>query len=168
MWDKKGDLALPAYFSIALAALVIILFIFAILFFVVGVPKNPNLVIKSASYQDSSKLMIILKTEASQVSDTKISELLSLANKDESYKDQLSKDISFLLDKLPKPKEDSQWILNIKINNSAFLNVGEENPLGVNYLKQNIVVPLENKDLAFVELYLNCLLCKEEDIDNVA
>ena len=117
MWDKKGDLALPAYFSIALAALVIILFIFAILFFVVGVPKNPNLVIKSASYQDSSKLMIILKTEASQVSDTKISELLSLANKDESYKDQLSKDISFLLDKLPKPKEDSQWILNIKNTN---------------------------------------------------
>ena len=75
MWDKKGDLALPAYFSIALAALVIILFIFAILFFVVGVPKNPNLVIKSASYQDSSKLMIILKTEAGQESDTKLYEL---------------------------------------------------------------------------------------------
>ena len=171
MWGKKGDLALPLYLSLALAALVVILFIFGIFFLVIGVTQNPNLQIKSEAYQDSSKLLTILKsTTNAQIDNVNltIAELISLANKNENYKEKLTQELSYLLTKLPKPKENSRWNTIIYVGDKTFLELAEEVILGNKHLKQSIKIPLENKELAEVNLYLNCFSCSEEEINNVA
>ena len=169
MFNKKGDLALPLYLSIGMAALVIILVIFGIFFFVVGIKQNPKLIISSADYGDSSKLLIILKTETNNLT---IGELISLAEKDESYKTQLNSEISKLVSKLTKPTSKgvrtSSWIFKIYIEDQTSLEIGTENLIGTNYLNQVIYLPLENKKLAKAELYLDCLGCSKEDIDAIA
>lgn len=159
------------YLSIGMAALVIILVIFGIFFFVVGIKQNPNLTIHSDNYGDSSKLLVILKTETQSNSLT-VAELISLAVQDENYKVQLNSEISKLINKLPKPTgksvRTSNWIFKVNMNDEIIINIGNENIIATKYLSQIVYLPLENKKLAKVELYLDCLGCSMEEVDAIA
>ena len=185
MLNKKADAALPLYLGPTLAALVIVLFIFSIIFFVVGIKQNPDLVIKPAAYQDSHNIITILKI---QKNNSTIAELISLAAEDKNYKNELSSELVAILQKLPKqkPQEDlaksrfavpsevkgslqsSEWILEIFIENELFMKVGEK-PFGSSeYLGQSVIIPLENKKLAEIKLFLACTLCSEGEINAIA
>ncbi len=185
MFNKKADAALPLYLGPTIVALVIVLFIFSIIFFIVGIKQNPDLVVKPAAFQDSHNLMTILKAEKNNIT---IAELISLASADESYKESLYSEIILFLQKLPKPvpEEDlakskfaspqevsgsiqsSEWILKINIDNKEFIKIGEE-PFGSSeYLEQHTVLPLKNKELAEITLYLACTLCREAEINALA
>ncbi len=183
--NKKADAALPLYLGPTLAGLVIVLFIFSILFFVVGIKQNPNMVIKPAAYQDSHNILTILTFEKNNQT---IAELISLAAEDESYKKKLESELELLLQKIPKPQpsaditkskfatpeevqgylQSSEWILEIKIENEKFMQIGESPLAGSRYLEQSSIIPLKNKKLAEISLYLACTLCSEEEINALA
>ncbi|MBS3168785.1 hypothetical protein J4216_06670 [Candidatus Woesearchaeota archaeon] len=163
MFNKKGDLGLPIYFLPTVAFFAIILFIFSIFFFVIGVTKNPNLVINPESFSDESKITTLVKTQTSQ--NISIAEIIISSAKDQTKKELLEKELKILLSKLPKPEaRDANWNLDIKIENQDFLNTGIKTVGAKDYYKQSIIIPLESKKLAKLDLYLNCYGCSIEDI----
>lgn len=191
MLDKKGDYGFPFYFFPATTLLILTLVVFGIMFFVVEIGKSPNLVIKSEVYQDSSKLITILRSPTSVQQNgfnLSIAQLISLAYKNPTYKNKLSQELKFLLDRLPRiPKgegladvviatpsatretiKEANWNFDVEIENNNFLHIGQEPSLSTNYLNQSIIIPLENNKIAKVDLYLNCFLCKKEDVDFVS
>lgn len=165
MWDKKGDWALPLYILQSLALLVIILFIFSILFFTVGIKQNPELRINPEHYQDSSKLLIILRSQTN-VNHLTIAELITLAANDDSYKDELEAEIRSLLLKIPPQiTSDWNWVLKIKVDNQVFLESGITAPLRKEYLHQSATIPLQNKKTAKLTMYFECFACSGSEIN---
>lgn len=191
MLDKKGDFGFPFYFFPAVSLLMFLLVLYGVIFFVIEIGQSPNLVIKSESYQDSSKIITILRSPTSVQQNNinlTIAELISLANQDESYKEKLTEELNFLVNRLPKvPKgenladvviatpsatretiKEAYWNLDVEVEDISFLHIGESVSFSDIYLEQSMNVPLRNKKLAKVKLYLNCLACKEEDIVFIA
>lgn len=190
MYNKKGDFGLPLYFFPAIMFFVFGLVFFAVIFFVIGIDNSPNLVIRSGGYQDSSKVITILRTPTAVQQENKslnIAELISLAYEKPQYKEQLNNELIILLRKLPLVQKgeglgdviiatpsatresikSDQWNLDIKVDNTDFSHVGEEASISNNYLVQSANIPLENGKLAEVKLYLNCFACTSEDIDDI-
>src|SRR3989338_7006214 len=145
------------------------------------------MIIKSTAYQDSSKILTILKSPTNTQEENvnlSIAELISLAHKDNNYKQNLTKELTNLLNKLPKPqrKEDltqvniatpsaissslqeANWNIDIEINNN-FLHIGKRSITGSDIFLQTALIPISNKELARVNLYLNCFSCSGEGID---
>ena len=192
MSNKKGSIDLLIYFLPTTVFLMIVLVFFGVLFFVVEIGQSPNLVISSAAYQSSSKLNTILRTPSTVQENNNnltIAELISKSYDEPRYKEELTKEIKFLLDYvLPRVNKgkgladtiiatpettreelkEARWNLDIKIDNVNFLHVGEESSFSTNYLIQTMNIPLENKRIAKVTLYLNCRSCNKEDLDFVA
>ncbi|MBS3152868.1 hypothetical protein J4230_05680 [Candidatus Woesearchaeota archaeon] len=188
MWDKKGDYGFPIYFVPVLAIFVIVLIIFSALFFASNIIKSPNLIIKSVKYQDSSKVLTILKSVVPvENKNITIAELISLAFEDSKYEGKLGEEIKTFLSKLPKPqrKEDltesklliieatksslqkANWILEIE-SNGRTIAFGEKSTFGMKYFLQNAIIPLSFNNIAKIKLYLDCFSCSEEGINAIA
>ena len=104
MYNKKGDYGLPIYFTPALVLFILVLFIFSFLFFAADLINSPNLIIKSQTYQDSGKLMVMLRSQVTiDNNNITIAELVSLAQDNPKYKESLNTELNRLLLKLPKP-----------------------------------------------------------------
>src|SRR3989338_2463663 len=129
------------------------------------------MIIKSTAYQDSSKILTILKSPTNTQEENvnlSIAELISLAHKDNNYKQNLTKELTNLLNKIPKPqrKEDltqvniatpsaissslqeSYWNIDVEINNNNFLHLGERSITGSDIFFQTTLIPISNKELA--------------------
>ena len=191
MLDKKG-IAYIVYFWPSIILLAMILLFFIILFFIVGIQQSPNLVIKAEAYEDSSELNAIIRsTTEVKINNLNLSigQLVSLAHKDQSYKEELSNELNKLLNQLAKLPEqrgsnivgiseserrklkEATWNLDIKIEENNFLHIGEGDPYsGIynGYLIQIINIPLEEGKLAEVVLYLNCFDCTNKERAYVA
>ncbi len=188
MYNKKGDYGLPIYFTPALVLFILVLFIFSFLFFAADLINSPNLIIKSQTYQDSGKLMVMLRSQVTiDNNNITIAELVSLAQDNPKYKESLNTELNRLLLKLPKPprKEElsevsfltpssvksslqkANWNLDIVIQEQT-LHLGEEQTLGTNYFLQSTVIPISNNRTAKLSLYLDCFSCSKEGIDAIA
>ncbi len=166
MFNKKGDAGFPIYMPFSIAALILILLTFSILFFALGFANSSALVVGGVSYQDSMTLINLLKTEI-QLDSNKmvIADAINLASKSEENSNKVKNEIDKILLKLPKPnKGTSYWYLEVKTNNK-FLEAGSEAELGTKYLTQELTLPLENKQLVYVKLYLSCRSCNSEGVE---
>jgi len=186
MWDKKGDVGFSLYFFPTLLFFALIIIVFSMLFFATNLTKSPNLLVKGERYQDSSKLLTVLNSQTE--GNITIAELISLASQDEIYKKNLTREIEKLIQKLPKPPkdkdlaqvnfatpsavsaslQDANWHFEIQIDHSYLLKVGKEATIVNYYFVQRSNIPLSNKKIAKVKLYLDCFSCSEEGIDAIA
>ncbi|HLC58241.1 MAG TPA: hypothetical protein VJI68_00100 [Candidatus Nanoarchaeia archaeon] len=167
MTNKKGDLAFGLYFWPTFSLLIITLIIFGIIFFIVGI-KSDKITINSQVYEDSSKIITVSKSPTNVIINEKnlsISELISLAHKDESYKEKLNTEFTYLINKIPKPEnKKSNWNAKIIIDNNEFLKIDQSSVGSSNYFNQVMIIPLEDKKIAKLELSLSCRLCKLQDL----
>ena len=191
MQNKKASAGFPIEFIFSLILFIFTLIIFSILFFSTNLIKSPNLIIKSEAYQDSSKLINILRSETNVHYSNKnlvIGELISLSYQDEKYKQNLKEEVAKLLSKLPKPPkekdtaeikiitpsavssslQESYWLMDIEIDGINFINIGEQSVIGKKLFVQNAVIPLSNQKSAKITLYLDCFSCSQEGIDAIA
>ena len=170
MLNKKGGFGLPFYFPQSLLLFVLTLIVFGILFFGIGITQNPNLVIGGETYQDSYKLFTILNSPV-QLNSANITiiELMPLAYEDELYKEQLESELKKILSQLPRPgSRQDYWNIDIKIGDEEFISLGDRTLGAKDYYKQQINLPLNDKKLAKISLYLNCLTCTKEDLERFA
>ncbi|GEM_PF-3942160 len=169
MKNKKGFTELPFYFIPSLVLLVITLLIFGILFFIIGIEKSPNLVIRSEAYEDTSKLNNLLKININLLNEQmSLAEAISQTNGDPSLKPNLEEEIKALLERLPKPPaKQAFWNLKIEINHQEFLTLGQKTVFAKEYHIQKVNIPLENKAVAKITLSLNCYGCTREELEDV-
>lgn len=170
MLGKKGGFGLPLYFPQTLLLFVLTLIFFGVLFLVIGISQNPNLLINGAAYQDSHRLLTILQSPM-QLNNEKITlaEFISIAYEDENYKTKLEEELTSLLNSLPKPGiRQDYWNMDIEIDNKEFVSLGDKTIGAQNYYEQQVNIPLSNNKIAKVKLYLNCLSCTRGDLDNFA
>ncbi|MBI2148745.1 hypothetical protein HYU23_03625 [Candidatus Woesearchaeota archaeon] len=188
---KKGGYELPMILVPAVAIFTLTLIVFGILFFSTNLFKNPDKIIRPAHYGDDSKLITILKSRTEiQENQEKliIAELISLAYTKPEYKQNLTSELNKLLIKLPKPSkgkdlaevevvtpksvsaslQKANWNIKIKIEDELFLHAGEESIAGSEYFVQKAAIPITNKKIANIILYLDCFSCSGEAIDDIA
>ncbi len=189
MYNKKGDYGFPLYFLPSLGLFLLVIIIFSLIFFVFNFFDSPNLVIKSEAFQDSSKIINLLKSNIElNGKQTQIAELINLAYSDPKYKEDLNKEVNKILLALPLPgvKEDltkvnfatpgaisgslqeARWILEIRADNELFYYNAKESITGKRYFLQSTLIPLANNKVAKVNLFLDCFSCSEEEVNAIA
>ena len=164
---KKGISELPFLFIPSVILLIVILFVYGIIFFGVGIKKSPNLVIRAEAFQDSLKVLTLLRTplENNQIA----AEAINQAVKDETKKQEVERQLKELLLKIPKPKtREAFWNLEVTVNNQEFFKIEQKTIGAKDFFIQTVNLPLENKELAKVTLSLNCFSCTKEDIEENA
>ena len=188
MYNKKGDYGFPIYFVPALIIFIIILSLFSFLFFAADIINSPNLIIKTESYQDSSKLMVLLKSVVQIKNENiTIAELISLSYENKEYKEILNTEIKKLISKLPKPPraedlaevniltpsatqsglQKAEWNLDLEFEDEI-IHIGEKSSFGRSYFSQTAIMPISNNNLAKINLYLDCFSCSKEGIEAIA
>lgn len=188
MYNKKGGIDFVLTLPAILFIIVLVIAFFFVMFFVVGV-ESPNLVINSASYEDSSTIITLLKSPVEvDNQNITIAELISLAYHNQNYKSRLTTELNSLLARVPTPIEgedladvnvatlssmrksvrDVNWNMDITIDNTRFLRAGESTTLPMYFFNQTTIIPLENNKLARVTLYMTCFGCGEEQINEIA
>ncbi len=189
MFNKKG-ISYPLYFFQSVVLLVLILIFFGTIFFVIGIKQSPNLVIRPEAYSSSSELNAIIRSPTSIQQNNNaltVGELISLAYKDENYKDELNEELKTLLSKLPvvegqpasiiatseatRKSKEATWNFNIKIGQNNFLRLGEPEVFEVgsySHLAQSMSIPLENGETATVTMYFGCFDCTNIERADIA
>ena len=170
MHNKKGDTSFVFHAGPAITVLVIVLVIFFVFFLVTGLTKSSALVISGAHYKDSITLINLLKTEI-ELGQQKltVADAINLAVKSEENANKVSEELNKLLTKLPKPAEGTSfWYLETKKLNNIFLEAGDKAEFGKTYLEQEVNIPLDNKEIVSVKLYLSCRACTKEGIESLS
>ncbi|MEK6948068.1 MAG: hypothetical protein AABX19_02380 [Nanoarchaeota archaeon] len=162
MGKKGADFGMGLTMIPSIIILIIILTFYIFLFFVWGFGNSPDLIIKSDAYSDSSKILVLINTP---LGSSTLSELISdnVDNKEEIKK--LEPDITSLIKSLPvPPNKNAFWNFIVSKNDEEILAIRESTLGASDYYKQSINIPLKDRSLLNMELYLNCNNCNEEDL----
>ena len=165
---KKGSWMYPIDFMVYGTLLVIILVFYGILLFGFDLAESQATTVSIEDYQDSTTLINILKTPI-KLNDQTITvlEAINLANKNQIDIPILNQEINNLLLKLPKPvNSQAYYKLEIKKQDKDFLEFGQS-VVGFNneYLKQEILIPIDTKETAIAYLTFICSSCSKEQIE---
>ncbi len=172
MFNKKGDVSYPIIFGPYTILLLLILILYGVLFFGFDLAESQALVISGQSYKDSIMLINLLKTEI-EINSENITIADAINKLNELNKEPIKKEIEKILLTFSVPNQEKDegtgfWFFEVKKESNIILEAGDKANLGKDYLKQQITLPLSNKQPIFVNLYLSCRSCEKEAIERLS
>lgn len=143
----------------------VLLVVFGLIFFAWDIAKSPDLTIKSNFFDDSGSLLIILRTPL-QDSKSVVADLIVNNPSSEDIK-KIDELVRLMISQLPKPENKNAFWNFIAVKDSTeFLSIRESSIGASNFKEQTVYLPMKDKSLIKVSLFLNCA-CNKEDIEGI-
>ncbi|KHO53763.1 MAG: hypothetical protein QT09_C0010G0026 [archaeon GW2011_AR18] len=163
MLGKKGaDFGMGLTMIPSIIILIIILTFYFFLFIILGFGKSPDLIIKADSYSDSSKILVLVNVP---IGESTLSESIINNIDDKEQLKKLEPEINSIIKSLPVPiRKNAFWNFIVSRNDEELFSIRESTIASSDYYRQSINIPLKDKSLLNMELYLDCNSCTEEDL----